>query len=185
MSLKKARVKKTFKNEKHRDPLNDKVREKYHTTLQQYKKLLNHKRSEYYNLIMKISELENITYNSRSDTKTFWNCVKSMDDSIKCAVTPPISKANWLNYFQNLHFNKPLTSDQQKVVSELRKREDTLKQSRPLNYPITEAEILSAAKKLKNNNKSAYSDKIRNEIIKASLPMLLPVYPDFLILFSA
>ena len=128
-------------NEKQRDPLNNKVREKYHTTLQQYKKLLNHKRSEYYNL--KISELENITYNSSSDTKTFWNCAKSMDDSIKYEVTPPISEANWLNYFQSLHFNKPLTSDQQKVVSELRKREDTLMQSRPLDYPITEAEILS------------------------------------------
>jgi len=50
-------------------------------------------------------------------------------------------------------------------------------QSRPLDYPTTEAEILSAAKKLKNN-KSAYSDKIRNEMIKASLPMLLPVYHE-------
>ena len=93
---------------------NDKVREKYYTTLQQYKKLLNHKRSEYYNL--KISELENITYNSSSDTKTFWNCVKSMDDSIKYEVTPPISEANWLNYFQNLHFNKPLTPVNRKLL---------------------------------------------------------------------
>ena len=74
-----------------------------------------------------------------------------MDDSIKYEVAPPISEANWLNYFQNLHSNKPLISDQQKVVSELQKREDTLMQSRPLDYPITEAEILSAAKKLKNN----------------------------------
>jgi len=87
-----------------------------------------------------------------------------MDVSIKYEVTPPISEANWLNYLQNLHSNKPLTSYQQKVVSELRKREDTLMQSRPLDYPITEAEILSAAKKSKNN-KSTYSDKIRNEMI--------------------
>ena len=48
-------------------------------------------------------------------------------------------------------------------------------QSRPLDYFITEAEISKAARKLKNN-KSAYSDKIRNEMIKASLPTLLPVY---------
>ena len=98
MSLKRHELRK-LSNEKHRDPLNDKIRVKYHTTLQQYKKLLNHKRSEYYNL--KISELENITYNSSSDTRTFWNCVNPMDDSIKYEVTPPISEANWLNYFSN------------------------------------------------------------------------------------
>ena len=88
-----------------------------------------------------------------------------MDDSIKYEVTPPISVANWLNYFQNLYSNKPLTSDQQKVVSELRKREDTLMQPRPLDYPITEAEILSAAKKkLKKQQKHIFrQDKKRND----------------------
>ena len=40
-------------------------------------------------------------------------------------------------------------------------------QPRPgLDYPITEIEIRTAVKKLKNN-KSPYSDKIRNEMIKA------------------
>ena len=48
-------------NEKHRDPLNTTLREKYHIVLQQYKKLLAHKRNEYYN--NKLSELEDITYN--------------------------------------------------------------------------------------------------------------------------
>ena len=46
-------------------------------------------------------------------------------------------ETNWLNYFQILHPNNPLTSDQQKVVSDLQKRKDTLMQSRPLDYPIT------------------------------------------------
>ena len=46
--------------------------------------------------------------------------------------------------------------------------------SRPLDYPITELEIRTAVKKLKNN-KSSYSDKIRNEI-KASLNEMMPVY---------
>ena len=36
-------------NEKHRDPLNTTLREKYHIVLQQYKKLPAHKRNEYYN----------------------------------------------------------------------------------------------------------------------------------------
>ena len=87
-----------------------------------------------------------------------------MDDSIKYEVTSPISEANWLNYFQNFHSNKTLTSDQQKVVSELRKREDTLMQSRPLDYPITEAEILSAAKKkIKQQKRIFGQDKKRND----------------------
>ena len=96
-----------------------------------------------------------------------------MDDSIKYKDTPPIAEENWMNYFQCLHSNKPLTYDQQNVVNELRTREDIVMQSRPLDYFITEAEISKAARKLKNN-KCAYSDKIRNEMIKASLPTLLP-----------
>ena len=48
-------------------------------------------------------------------------------------------------------------------------------QSRPLDYPITELEIRTAVKKLKNN-RSSYSDKIRNEMIKASLNEMMPVY---------
>ena len=90
-----------------------------------------------------------------------------MDDTIKYKDTPPIAEENWMNYFQCLHSNKPLTSEQQKVVNELRTREDVLMQSRPLDYFIREAEISKAARKLKNK-KSAYSDKIRNEMIKAT-----------------
>ena len=90
-----------------------------------------------------------------------------MDDSIKYKDTPPIAEENWMNYFQGLHSNNHLlTTGQQNVVNELRTREDILMQSRPLDYFITEAEISKAARKLKNN-KSAYSDKIRNEMIKS------------------
>ena len=60
-----------------------------------------------------------------------------MYESIKYEVIPPISETNRLNYFQNLHSNhEPLSSDQKKVVSELRKRGDTLMQSRPLDYSL-------------------------------------------------
>ena len=47
--------------------------------------------------------------------------------------------------------------------------------ARPLDFMITEREIRKAAEKLKNN-KSPFSDKIRNEIIKASIDTLMPVY---------
>ena len=48
-------------------------------------------------------------------------------------------------------------------------------QPRPLDYPITELEIRKAVKRLKIN-KSPYSDKIRNEMIKASLNGSMSVY---------
>ena len=101
MSLKRHELTK-LSNEKHRNPLNITLHEKYHIVLQQYKKLLTHKRNEYYN--NKLSELEDITYNL--DTKKFWNCLKSMDDTIKYKDTPPIAEENWMNYFQCLHSNK-------------------------------------------------------------------------------
>ena len=55
-------------NKKHRDPLNPIIREQYHDTLMQYKKLLISKKIKYYNA--KISELEKTADNS--DATTFW-----------------------------------------------------------------------------------------------------------------
>ena len=63
-------------NLKHRDPLDITLREKYHSVLKQYIGLLKHKRNKYYDT--KISELENTVDNSNS--RDFWNCLKSMDD---------------------------------------------------------------------------------------------------------
>ena len=54
-------------NQKHQDPLNTIIREQYHDTLAQYKKLLNSKKNDYYNA--KISELEKTA--DISDAKTF------------------------------------------------------------------------------------------------------------------
>lgn len=75
-------------NQKHGDPLNANPREEYYSVLKQYKTLINNKRNEYYN--NKISELEDTTLNS--DKKLFWNCLKSMDDSVKQNVIPEISE---------------------------------------------------------------------------------------------
>ena len=96
-------------NKKHRDPLNTTIREQYHDTLTQYKKLLNSKQNDYYNA--KISELEKTAENS--DAKTFWQCLKSTDDTRKGEDVPSISEENWLQYFHNLHSNEPLNPAQQ------------------------------------------------------------------------
>ena len=85
MSLKKTQIKEIVKWKTQRSL-------KYHCTWKiycftAYKKLLTHKRNEYYN--NKLSELEDITYNL--DAKKFWNCLKSIDDSIKYKATPPLN----------------------------------------------------------------------------------------------
>ena len=79
-------------NKKHQDPLNTIIREQYHDTLAQYKKLLNSKKNDYYNA--KISELAKTADNS--DANTLWQCPKSMDDTRKREDVPSISEENWL-----------------------------------------------------------------------------------------
>ena len=128
------------------------------------KKLLNSKKNDYYNA--KISDLETTADNS--DAKTFLQCLKSTDDTRKGEDVPSISEENWLQYFHNLHSNEPLNPAQQNICNELRQNECHGQHSRPLDFVITEREIRKAAEKLKNN-KSPFSDKIRNEMIKASI----------------
>ena len=73
-----TRITKTSQYKKHRH-LNITLRAEYHTVLRQYKDLLNHKKSEFVN--SRPLELEN--YIDDSDNNEFWNCLKSMDDTIK------------------------------------------------------------------------------------------------------
>ena len=122
------------------------IREQYHDTLAQYKKLLNSKKNDYYNA--KISELEKTGDNS--DAKTFWQCLKSTDDTRKGEDVPSISEENWLQYFHNLHSNEPLNPAQQNICNELRQNECHGQHSRPLDFMITEREMRKSAKKLKN-----------------------------------
>jgi len=98
-----------------------------------------------------------------------------MDDSGKETSIPPISEENWMSHFQSLHSNEPLNLHQEAVINELRSLEDATTHLHSLDHLITELEIRTAAKKRKNN-KSPFSDKIKNEMIKSSLNELMPVY---------
>ena len=98
-----------------------------------------------------------------------------MDDSRKETSTPPISEESSLSHFQSLHSNEPLNSHQEAIIDELTRLEDATTQSHVLDYIITELEIRTAVNKLKNN-KSSYSDRIKNEMIKSSLNELMPIY---------
>ena len=134
--------------------MNTTIREQYRGTLAQYKKLLNSTKKDFHNA--KISELEKTANNS--DAKTFWQCLKSMDDTRKGKDVQSISEENCLQYFHNLHSNEPLSPAQQNICDEQGQNECHGQHSRPLDFMITEREIRKAAEKLKNN-KSPFSDK--------------------------
>ena len=103
-------------NQKHRDPFNSELREKFHKTLTDYKKFLDSKRKAFQTeKSLKFDEL-----GLNPDNASFWNCLKSMNDTIVENVPAPISEETWLNHFQSLHSNDPRTSiQQQEIYNEL------------------------------------------------------------------
>ena len=60
----------------------------------------------------KICELEKTADNS--DAKTFWQCLKLMDDTRKGKDAPSVQEENWLQYLHNLPSNEPLNPAQTK-----------------------------------------------------------------------
>ena len=159
-------------NQKHRDPLNSELREQFHKSLNDYKKLLDSKRKEFQK--EKTEQLDELTLNP--DKALYWSCLKSMSDTVDDNVPAPISEETWLNHFQSLHSNNPNNPiDRQHFYNEMQSLEKEREQLNFLDYQITEQEILQAVKKLKNK-KLPFVDKIRNEMIKASLESLMPIY---------
>ena len=81
-----------------------------------------------------------------------------------------------MSHFQSLYSNEPLNPHQEMITNQLRNLEQELApQTHVLDYLINENEIRIAVKKLKNN-KSSFSGKIKNEMIKSGVNELMPVY---------
>ena len=158
-------------NQKHRDPLNVSSRESYHKALKEYKQLLASKQKAFHD--NKIQQPQEIPGSSNSEH--FWHTLKSMNDDITVKKVPPISKDQWLHHFESLHSATMNNSKQQKIVSDLKAMEQSENDLTALNGPITEREIQDTITKLKNN-KATFSDKIKNEMIKAGLSSLMPIY---------
>ena len=158
--------------EKHRDPLNSELREVYHKTLNDYKKLLDTKKREFHK--EKTLQLDELALNP--DKASFWDCLNSMSDTLNENVPALITEEPWLHHFQSLHSIEPTNSTHEHEIHwELNSLEHEKEQFTHLDYEITKRQIRQAAKKLKNK-KSPFVDKIRNEMIKASLEPLMPVY---------
>ena len=108
-----------------------------------------------------------------SDLSSFWKTLKSMNDNFEESSPPQISEEEWINYFSKLHSNKQLNDFQKKVAKSEPQVEFTYTNdlANNLNAQISNEEIKIAVKNLKTR-KSAYSGRIKNEMIKVSLPEL-------------
>ena len=100
-------------NQKHRDPLNNTLREEYNNVLKQYKNLLKHKRNEYYS--NKICELENTVEDSSN--KSVWNCFKSMDNTMKDPTPLQFLKKNGCPTFILCTRMNPLMNSRRQLMS--------------------------------------------------------------------
>ena len=86
-----------------------------------------------------------------------------------------ITNKKWISHFENLHKKHNLAPKQEDILKNLEFLENNIDDNNTLDDPITEDDIISAATKLKHK-KSAYSDRIRNEMIKSSAKILLKGY---------
>ena len=153
VALRYTRLRK-ISNQKHRVPLNANLREQYHDTLKAYKKLLNTKK-------MNTTTQKSLSKSKMQKSRTNqWMTERKDKDDI-----PSISEDNWFTYFRSLHSKSPLGPIQQSIMNDLNFQELQKEQfPSALNYLITENEPFIAAEKLQNT-KSAFPDKIKNEMI--------------------
>ena len=159
-------------NKKHRDPQNTVIREEYHNTLKMYKDTLRRKKEEFHE--MKLNDLEAA---SESDPNSFWSTLKNLGDDIheQSSHSSNVTAPNWVSHFESLHAKHNLSPKQNNILEDLNSLETDINKHKSLDDIITEQEIINASKKLKNK-KAAYSDKIKNEMIKSSVGALLIGY---------
>lgn len=155
-------------NLKHSNPSDLNIRQSYNSKLKQFKKLLKVKKRYFHDNI--ISELEN-----NKDNSTFWKILNSADDEIKGNTLPPIDEDNWIKHFQTLH-TRVSNKNEKLITDRLQFLEETsIEHNLDINAQINDKEMLACVKLLKNN-KAAFSDKIRNEMIRYSIDSMLPVH---------
>ena len=167
--MKARRSLRQLSNQKHRDPCNSFLRKSYHEKLNEFKKLLKTKKLNFQ--CEKLLELEKCQQNV-----SFWKILKSADEEYSDSRIPPVTEKQWLEHFNKLHSkpqNKPEHDVIEQKLSDMEK--SNVNVGHELDEPKTEKEIKSLSKKLKNK-KTAFSDKVNNEMIKTSINFLYPAY---------
>ncbi|CAB4027640.1 Hypothetical predicted protein [Paramuricea clavata] len=131
----------------------------------QYKGLLRYKKKTFDNDIIQSLVKE-------KNTKQFWSTLKSASNTntINEQIVPV---DNLLNHFNTLHSNideNHCTPNQKIIIDQTNISQSN--QNNCLNIPIIESEIKKAIKKLKSK-KTAGNDKIRNEMLKCGMNLIV------------
>ena len=157
-------------NQKHRDPTNSNIRKSYHHALKLYKDTLQIKKNQFHE--EKIEELERA---AEKDPKDFWKILRTSSDEIETNtnINKNIpSNKDWLSHFQNVHSEHKINKEQKQIVKNLKNNENYKHEFTELDETITDNELHNAAKNIKSK-KATYSDKIKNEMIKSSIDILI------------
>lgn len=139
--------------EKHKEPGNIFLREKYREKLKEYKRTCTSKRSSFWQ--NKFDHIEK----SLNDSKIFWKTWKDCSEKNGVNITPEISGEEWYVHFRNLHKDK---SENLYHISTSQGNSDF-----SLNQPFTKSEFLTVVKNLKNGKSEGF-DNVLNEMIKNS-----------------
>lgn len=154
----------------HNNPGCTAVLNEFRQTRRQYKKLLRYKKH-----FFKASMFEQLDELRKTDSPAYWDLFEKLRELDKPKVTNPISSTEWVRYFEQ-HVNASLKSLQ---ACKEKQRENYVNDnintiSSELDSNIIEDEIRQCIKKLKNS-KSAGTDYILNEMIKASEQSIIPI----------
>ena len=121
------------------------MRERYHKTSNDYKKLLKTKMRGVHK--EKTLQLDELALNPHK--ASFWNCLNSMSNTFNENVPAPISEESWLHHFKSLHSIDPTDSmHEHEIHRELNSLEHEKKQFTHLDYEITEGGNTSSGEEI-------------------------------------
>ena len=145
------------------------VRDDYCNTRKEYKRLLNKKKKEFNNSVIKDLVL------TIGNQQEFWNRIRNIMPKRR-NVHSSIPKETWFRHFSSLLDREIITEN---ALTDHTDENDEIFENNPINRPISEEEILLAIKKLKKR-KSAGPDCITSEFLKNACPQILPFFVKFL-----
>ena len=148
------------------------------------------KRNEYKKLIKTINRkfhnslLDRIQNLSDKNPSEFWRLVHSIKKN-KATNKSEISPTEWHNYFENLNqFNDQECKDDHEVQIVNDYNIWAVNRNETLDRPISQEEICSSLKKLKNR-KASSTDSLSNEVIKVAVKALSSYFIKIFNMFSS
>ena len=144
------------------------VRGHYYKLFREYSKLRKYKQRQYkQDLLAKIESLHN------DNPKMYWKLIEELKDSKTTDSSSNVSPSQWVSHFKNLSQPKPEFQQRTQQLEEKLKNLENLTNKTELDNPITEQEISSAIRTLKQG-KSPGLDHISNNMLKCGQLVLLP-----------